>query len=247
MKQQIHVSGTLGYLLLWILLPVFQLATAGLIYTGTRPQLISYAVVGTAASTAIFTMLYSVGQILDTERLRGTLMGLFLTPAPRLGWLTGFAAAGAFETSVAAAFTVLFGYVAFDVRFDVDWPALLLSIVLFVVALWGLGFVFSAIGLWCKRSNDVSNLVSPIFILLGGVFYPLSVLPIWLRIPGEILPIPYGVQALVGASLHGRGVLSLGNDLIPLACFAIGLPLAGIAAFGWVERMARRKGQLELY
>jgi ABC-2 type transport system permease protein len=247
MKEQIHVSGTFGYLLLWILLPVFQLATAGLIYIGTRHQLISYAVVGSAASTLIFNMLYYVGQTLDTERLRGTLIGLFLTPAPRLGWLTGFAIAGAFEMSVAAASTILFGRIAFNVRFDVNAPALILSIALFVIALWGLGFVFSAIGLWSRRSNDVSNLVAPLFLLLGGVFYPLRVLPIWLRIPGEILPVPYGVQALVGASLHGRDILSLAPDLVPLAAFAAALPMVGVLAFQWVERAARRSGQLELY
>jgi ABC-2 type transport system permease protein len=247
MKTQTQVSGTLGYLLLWIGLPLFQLAIAGLIYSGARPGLIGYAVIGSAANIVVINMLYFVGQILDEERLRGTLAGLFLTPAPRVGWLSGFALAGGFQMAVSTIVTVVFGWLVFGISFHVNWPALVLSAVLLLFALWGLGFVFSAIGLWCKRSNDVSNLLSPIFALIGGVFYPLSVLPPWLRLPGEILPIPYGVQALVGATLKGESVTSLGGDLIPLAIFAVVLPVVGIACFRMVERLARRQGQLDLY
>ncbi len=247
MKQQLVVSGKLGYLGLWIGLPVFQLATAGLIYRGVRPGLVPYVVIGTAASTLIFTMLYHVGQVLDEERIRGTLTGLFLAPAPRTSWLTGFALAGAFETGLAAVATLIFGHFVFGVAFDPNWPAVILGVFLFLVALWGLGFVFSAIGLALRRSNDVSNLVSPVMLLLGGVYYPISVLPLWLRLPAEALPFSYGVRALVGAGLHDRSVTALGPQLVPLAIFAIILPLIGVAAFGWVERLARSKGQVELY
>ncbi len=247
MKEQLVISGALGYLGLWIGLPVFQLATAGLIYEGRNPALVPYAVVGTATSTLVFTMLYNVGQTLDTERLRGTLIGLFLAPAPRIAWLTGFALAGAFETSLAAASTVGFGMLVFGVRFDVDWPALLVSLGLLLLGLWGLGFVFSAIGLWSRRSNDVSNLVSPVMLLLGSVYYPITALPLWLRLPARALPLSYGVQALVEASLHHRPLSTLTAKIIPLAGFAVLLPLAGIAAFRWVEHGARRRGDLDLY
>jgi ABC-2 type transport system permease protein len=247
MKEQMVISGYLGYVALWIVLPVFQLATAGLIYAGSSPRLIPYAVVGTAASALIFNMLYYVGQTLDSERIRGTLVGLFLTPAPRIAWLTGFALAGAFETTMAIAATILFGVAAFGVMFDVNWFALLLAVLLFVVSLWGLGYVFAAVGLWCRRSNDVSNLVSPVLLLLGSVYYPLSSLPPWLQLPARLLPISYGVQAMVGAALYHRDVAALAVDLVPLAIFAATLPPVGIAAFKWVERAARSKGQLELY
>lgn len=247
MKELFVVSGAFGYLSLWVILPVFQLATAGLIYRGVQPGLVPYAVVGVTASTAIWNMLYYVGQVLDEERIRGTLVGLFLSPSPRISWLTGFCLAGAFETLMAALATVIFGSIVFGVRFHPNVAALALTIPLFVIALWGLGFVFSAIGLASRRSNDVANLVSPVILLLGGVYYPISALPEWLRIPAHALPIEYGVQALVGAALYDRGILTLGSYLMPLVLFAVGLPIAGLLAFGWVERSARARGQLDLY
>lgn len=245
--EHIVVNGLGGYVLVWVAFPVFSLASVGLIYRAHRPSLVGYAVVAIAASAFITNALYYVGQLLDEERQRGTLVNLFLSPAPRLGWLTGLAFAGLFETTVSSTVCLLFGFLAFGVRFDPNIPALLLSFVLFIASLWGLGFVFSAFGLILKRSNDLANLLSSFVFLLGGVYYPISLLPAWLRYPAEALPLGYGMEALTRASLHHAGISALAPQLIPLAGFAVALPILGILTFGWIERKVRRRGDLDLY
>lgn len=245
--EHIVFNGLGGYVLVWVAFPVFSLASIGLIYRAHRPGLVGYAVVAISASAFITNALYYVGQLLDEERHRGTLVNLFLSPAPRLSWLTGLAFAGLFETTVSCTVCLLFGVVAFGVRFDPDVPALVLSFLLFIAALWGLGFVFSALGLILKRSNDLANLLSSFVFLLGGVYYPISLLPAWLRYPADALPLGYGMKALTQASLHHAGVTELGPQLIPLAGFAVTLPVVGILTFGWIERKVRRRGDLDLY
>lgn len=247
MKQRLARVGTLSYVAIWVALPVFQLAVTGLIYRGVRPGLLSYSVVGVAASSFIFNTLYYVGQMLDEERINGTLVGLFLAPCPRFSWLIGFALGGLVETLLAAASTVIFGMLAFGVRFDPDYPALIVSFLLYLASLWGLGFVFSAIGLIIKRSNDLANLISPFTTLLGGVYFPVALLPLWLQIPARCLPIGYGVQAMAGAALHHAGFDALAPQLLPLACFAAALPLIGVQVFNWLERGVRQRGELDLY
>lgn len=239
--------GAGGYVLLWIANPIFSLAIAGLVYRGISPALLEYSVVGIAASTFIFNSQYYIGQILDEERMRGTLVGLFLAPCPRLGWLTGFAMAGLMETFLAAAMTLVFGMAVFGVRFDPNYPALVLTFFLFLASLWGLGFVFSAVGLVLKRSNDLSNLLSPFFMLLGGIYYPVALLPLWLRYPARALPFGYGMQALASAGLHNADIGTLTSQLVPLAGFALALPVIGILAFRWLERLVRVRGELDLY
>ena len=61
------------------------------------------------------------------------------------------------------------------------------------------------------------------------------------------LPFGYGTQALADASLHNASIPDLAPDLLPLAGFALVLPLVGIAAFGWIEQLVRRRGELDLY
>jgi ABC-2 type transport system permease protein len=239
--------GAIGYLLLFVVSPLFGLATAALIYAPTRPDLVSYVVVGMAAQTLISSAIYNVGEILDRERMAGTLVPLFLAPCARGSWLLGFAAGAVFEAGLVSAGLLLLGHFGFGVQFDPDWPALALTLGLFVAALGGMGFVFSAIGLALKKANPFSNLVSPFLMLLGGAFFPVSQLPDWLRYPARLLPLGYATQALASAALDHKGVPDLLPELLPLAGFALLLPIAGVLAFRWIERLIRRRGELDIY
>ena len=54
-------------------------------------------------------------------------------------------------------------------------------------------------------------------------------------------------QALASAMLDRAGVADLLPLLLPLAAFAVALPLAGALAFRWLDRLVRRRGELDLY
>ena len=240
-------GGLLGYLATWVAYPLFQIGIVALIYGDTRRDLLDYAVVALAANTCIFSTIYFVGEILDRERVKGTLIGLFLAPCPRLSWLTGFALVGVVEMALSAVVALAFGYGALGVRFQPNWAALALTLALFLAALWGIGIIFSAIGVYLKKANPFSNLVSPFMILLGGVYYPVALLPDPLRWVARGLPMGYGMQALADAALHGAGVGALAPNLVPLAGFAIVMPILGVLAFNWIERAVRVRGELDLY
>lgn len=244
--ERLGHGGILGYLATWLAMPLFQIGIVAMIY-GSRPDLLSYTVVTLAANTSLFITIYFVGEILDRERVKGTLIGLFLAPCPRLSWLTGFALVGVVEAGLSAIVALAVGYFALGVRFAPDWAAIALTLVLFLAALWGIGIVFSAIGLALKKANPFSNLVSPFFMLLGGVYYPVALLPEPLRAIARCLPLGYGMQSLADAALHRATVTALAPQLLPLAGFAIALPIAGLFAFRWVERAVRVRGELDLY
>jgi ABC-2 type transport system permease protein len=245
--ERLRQGGVAGYLAIWVVRPIFELTLAALVYGRGRPDLLRYATVALAANMAVSNTIYFVGEILDRERVKGTLVGLFLAPCARFSWLTGFALVGVVETVLAAAVALLFGRYAFGVRFDPDYPALALSLALFLASLWGMGLVFSAIGLYLKKANPFSNVVSPFTVLLGGAYYPVALLPAWLRYPARALPLGYGMQALADATLYHAGIRDLASQLLPLAGFALVLPVAGVAAFAWVERLVRERGELDLY
>ncbi len=245
--ERLRASGLAGYLAIWLLRPIFELGIAALIYGGARPALLRYAVVALAANAFVFNTIFYAGEILDRQRINGTLTGLFLAPCARYSWLGGFMLAGVAETALIAAVALLFGHLVLRVSFAPDWPALVLSALLFLAALWGLSMVFSAIGLLIKRSNGLSNLIFPFAMLLGGVYYPVALLPDPLRLAARALPLGYGMQALASAALSHAGIRDLAANLVPLAGFALALPLIGILSFRRLERLAREQGELELY
>lgn len=245
--ERLGHGGFLGYVATWVALPLFQIGIVAMIYGRGRPDLLNYAVVALAANACIFSTVYFVGEILDRERVKGTLVGLFLAPCPRLSWLTGFALVGVFESALSAAVALGFGRLALGVRFDPHWGSLALTLALFLGALWGIGLVFSAIGLAIKKANPFSNLVSPFLMLLGGVYFPVALLPGPLRAVARCLPLGYGMQALADAALRRATPADLAPQLLPLAAFAVALPVAGVLAFRWVERAVRQRGELDLY
>lgn len=247
MRERLDDYARGGYAAVWVIRPIFDLAIAALIYAGGGRDLIPYLVVAMSANSLVWVTLFWVGEILDRERINGTLVTLFLTPCSRLSWLAGFAAAGVVETAAAALAVGLAGRILFGVRLDPNLAALGVSLVLFVLALTGLGLILSAVGLLIKKANQLANLVLPVLTLLGGVYYPVSRLPLGLRIPARALPLGYGMEAISGAALHHASLAALAPSLLPLAGFAVALPLVGAATFGALERLVRRRGEVDLY
>jgi len=236
-----------GYFFVFMVGPIFNLAIAALIYEGGNKSLVPYTVVAMSLNAFVFINIFGSGEILDRERRGGTLVSLFLTPCSRLSWLAGYRFSGLAETVTTALISLIAGSLLFDVRYDVNAPALALTLILFVVALWGIAMIQDAAGLLIKNANQLSNLISPFFILLGGGYFPVDKLPDWLRIPARMLPVGYGMDAATNASLHHASISSLAGSLWPLAGFAICLPLAGAIAFRGIEILVRRRGELDIY
>jgi len=61
------------------------------------------------------------------------------------------------------------------------------------------------------------------------------------------LPLGCGMQALSRATLAHASVVELTDQLVPLAAHALVLPIAGVLAFGHIERLVRPRGELDLY
>lgn len=236
-----------GYVLVWVIRPVFDLSIAGLVYAGGRRELLPYVVVALAANAVLWVTLFWVAEVLDRERMRGTLPALFLAPCARLSWLLGFAAAGVTETVAASVTVVLAGALLFGVRFDPDLLSLAVILPLYLLAVGGLGIALSGAGLLLKKANQLSNLVFPLVLLLGGVYYPVTALPEPLRLLARALPIGYGMEALAAAVLHRATLRELAPSLIPLALFALAGPLLGLAVFTWIDRAIRHRGELDVY
>ena len=106
--------------------------------------------------------------------------------------------------------------------------------------------LIGAVGLALRDANQLSNLLFPIIQLLAGTMYPVALMPDWIRLPAECLPFGYALQAIADSVLHHESLADLTADLVPLAGFAVVLPVVGVAAFRGVERRARARGVLEL-
>jgi len=244
-KTRLQTSGVFFYALVWLSFPLFNLLLVALIYRDD-PALRNYAIVGGATMSLLFAMQFNAAEILDRERLRGTLGNLFVSPAPRYSWLVGFQLYAAAESLITATIGIGLGKAIFGLPLDIAPETLLVTLALLFASMWGVAMLIGAVGVAIRDANQLSNLVFPFVQVLAGTMFPIALAPDWIRYPARCLPFGYAIASLVESLTAGATIGDEAHNLIPLAGFAIALPLLGIAAFRALERRTRASGSLDL-
>jgi ABC-2 type transport system permease protein len=185
---------------------------------------------------------------LRQEQTQGTLEASLSTPlgiAPFLAALTAWNFLFAtFELAVYA----LAG--AFIFRLDLhaaNWPAAALVFALSALCFAALGILSSCFVVLFKRGNPLAWVLNNFEGLLGGVYFPVTVLPGWLLAVSNLLPVTYAVRAFQAAVHGGAGLSALRADLGALFLFDLILVPGSVWLFSLAVKRARRTGTLGEY
>jgi ABC-2 type transport system permease protein len=203
-----------------------------------------FLVVGVAVNGALTTCLICFAQGVRGGLETGTLKALLVSPLPPpqlLLFSAGYPLArSVLEAAVYVAVGALLG-VSFA---GANWGAALVVLVLGLCAVGAFGVLAATYTLLFKRGDPVIWLFGSLSWLLGGVFYPLDVLPAPLQSAAHLLPVTSAVEAMRATLLHGRTLFDVGPQLAALAAFVIaGIPLS-LAVFAAGLRRARVTGSL---
>jgi ABC-2 type transport system permease protein len=128
-----------------------------------------------------------------------------------------------------------------------NYPAALLVLVLTVITFSSLGIVAASFIMVLKRGDPVTWAFSAFSSLLGGVYYPVEVLPAPLQALSRLLPITYALDAMRLALLQGASFGEIAGDLLALVLFCLVLVPLGLYSFRFAVRQARLDGSLAHY
>ncbi len=189
--------------------------------------------------------LYAFSEAIRSGQMQGTLEAILVTPT-RLETFLGTSALWSFL--LASAQVVLYlgvGVILFGAPLGpANIGTALLVLLLSLLAFSGLGILSAAFILVTKRGDPVNFVLGGLSTLLSGVYYPVGVLPPWLRSVSFLLPMTHALRAMRLALLQGAGPSQVGTELAWLALFAaLALP-AGVLAFRQALRRARSEGTL---
>jgi ABC-2 type transport system permease protein len=120
------------------------------------------------------------------------------------------------------------------------------AIILNVLVCAGLGLCEAAFVLLYKRGAPVNALVNMASQLLGGVLYPIAVLPVLLQVLAGLLPVTHTANAL-RLSLLTPDTSSALEELLALAILAPVYIAVGLVALSLALRLARSRGSLGQY
>ncbi len=208
----------------------------------------SFVLIGIAFYNYLGTALNSFSGSLRQAQLTGTLEPLLVTPVGIPTLLFGSALYHFLYTSLTAVAYLAVAEIAFGLDLSrANLPSALLALVLTILASSGLGILSAAFTLVWKRGDPLAFVLGTASALLGGVYFPLSVVPEWLQRVAAWIPLTYALSAMRGALLDGKPPGALGADLGALALFAVVLIPLSVLSFSAALARARRDGSLAQY
>ncbi|MDP3940048.1 MAG: ABC transporter permease [Deltaproteobacteria bacterium] len=208
----------------------------------------SFVLVGIAFYNFLGTALNSFSGSLRQAQLTGTLEPVLVTPVGIPTLLFGSSLYSFLYTSLTAVAYLIVAALFFD--FDLsraNLGAACLTLLLTVVAFSGLGILSASFTLRWKRGDPLAFFLGTASALLGGVYFPVEVIPGWLQKVAAWIPLTYALSAMRGAILEGAATSALSRDLLVLALFAAVLVPLSVLAFSLALRAARRDGTLGQY
>jgi ABC-2 type transport system permease protein len=242
---------SIGSLLLTVV-PVYFVARAlqplmqGVI-AGEGGQYFAFVLVGTVTMSFVMTSVSSLPAAVGGGITNGFFESLLVTPSNRFSLLAGLSGYALAWTFVRGVLTLLAGF-ALGAR--IDWgsaPAALVILALIIVAHWCLGLVGTALVLSLRTMGPLPQIVFVASALLGGAYYPTSVIPSWIESLSSLVPVAYGLRALRGVLLEGLPLSAVSSDVLTLAAITVGLAILGGLSFNRALRYSRKTGSLSLY
>lgn len=190
----------------------------------------------------------SYAERLRLEQTQGTLEATLSAPLGTTSFLAALSAwnfifAG-FEALVYAAAGIFIFHLDFT---PANWPAAALVFVLSALSFASLGIISSCFVMLFKRGNPVAWVLNNFEGLLGGVYFPVTVLPSYLQTVSNLLPVTYAVRAFQMTVLRGASLADIEGDLLALAAFDIVLVPLSVKLFSLSVSRARRAGTLGEY
>ncbi len=204
----------------------------------------AYALVGVVAHGSASAGLRVFRASVRREQLQGTLEHLMSSPSDPAALIV-LSAAGELLLSAGGGLLMLAGVSRVAGLCGVLTSGVLVPLALYALSMTGLGLVSAGVVLVHKEGEPVSWTLSTLTGLLGGVVFPVELLPEWLGNVSFILPTTHALSLIRSALVPGHAAPA--ESLSALASMALVLPIIGLLTLRRSLVRARREGSLGHY
>jgi len=150
--------------------------------------------------------------------------------------------------SIRVAVYLIFGAFVFGVNLsNTNLAGAFIVLLLTIISFGSLGIISASFIMVLKKGDPVSWIFTGISGLLGGLYYPISVLPDWLRTISYFLPVTHALEGMRMAVLKGHSSLQLLPYILALLVFSIIMLPLSILIFTFAVRKAKKDGTLTQY
>lgn len=208
----------------------------------------SYVLVGLAVSSFISVGLNALSREVRSAQVEGTLEALLSTPTSIYTVLIGNSIWSFIEALGGAIFLLSFGIIFLKLTIPaVNILSALLVLVITLAAFLAVGMLSAAFIMVFKQGNPINMIFGTSSYFLGGVLFPVEVLPLPFQYMAKFLPITHAIKALRELLLAKVGFLDIIPLIINLIIFIAILSPVSIIFFRYAVKRAKIDGSLIQY
>ena len=208
----------------------------------------AYVLLGLALFSFLGTGLSGLAGQVSWEQVTGTLEAVLATPLRPSALAVGLSLSGVlYACGEMAGYLLLGGLLLGAPLGNLNLLSAVVILLLAVISFNSLGLLAASVIVVFKRGNPVAWIFQGIAGLLGGVYFPVEVLPKWLQAISALIPVTYAVRGLQLAVYQGASVSALRGEIFSLALLAAVLLPLGLFSFAAAIRRAKRDGSLAHY
>lgn len=204
-----------------------------------------FVLIGIAFSGYLAAAMNSFTQTISEEQAGGTLEAIILSPTKISTLLICGSLWNFIFTSLRVAAYLLLGWLFFGFNLTkTNFAAALIILALTIISFSGLGIISASFILVFKKGDPINWFFNGISRFLGGVYFPVALLPAWLKKISYFLPITYSLEAMRKAIILGSSLKELIPQLSGLIFISIIFFPLGILSFKLALRKAKKDGSL---
>jgi ABC-2 type transport system permease protein len=208
----------------------------------------AFVLIGIALSDYLIVSLNSFSSQIRNAQIMGTLEALLVTPTSVITILISSSLYNFLFTSLRVILYLLIGVLLFSLKLHViSFFAFVIIMVLTIMAFTGIGLLSAAFIIIFKEGSPINLMMSTASGLLGGVLYPINVLPSWLKPFAYLLPITHALDAMRQVLLNGSTFVDVYDRVLTLTVFAGLFFSIGLLTFGYSLKIAKKEGSFVHY
>jgi ABC-type multidrug transport system, permease component len=206
-----------------------------------------FVVVGISLIGVMYSC-FSIPELVRQELIAGTFDRLLLSPFGAIRSVLAMTLFPMMFSFVLATITLGLGCVMFGLQ--LHWSTVPLSVpvmILVLLAFLPFGVLFASLTVVIKQGNVGTSWVIALLSIIGGLYFPVSLLPSWLQTAAKLQPFTAATDVLrhllVNSSLGGPP----GTSLLKLAGFAAVLLPGSILVLSRAIQFGQRRGTIIEY